>query len=76
MENTWEVVADQLTQLLETNKHLSNTQHGFRPRLPTETALDVIKDKIFNNMDTKKVSVLALCDLSKAFDSVNHDNIK
>lgn len=69
------VVAGQLTQFLETNKLLSNTQHGFRPRLSTETALTVITDKIFSNMDSKKVSLLTLCDLSKAFDSVNHENL-
>ncbi len=26
-------------------------------------------------MDTKKISILTLCDLSKAFDSINHENL-
>ncbi len=39
------VVAGQLTRYLEVNKLLTNAQHGFRPRLSTETALTVITDK-------------------------------
>ncbi len=65
------IVANQLTHFLET-KLLSNSQHGLRPKLSTETALTVITDKIYNNMDSKKISILTLCDLSKAFDSVSH----
>lgn len=66
------VVANQLTSFLERNKLFSPTQHGFRPKLSTETALQVITDKIYDNMDNKKISLLTLCDLSKAFDSVSH----
>ncbi len=66
------IVASKLTHFLETKKLLSNSQHGFRPKLSTETALTVITDKIYNNMDSKKISILTLCDLSKAFDSVSH----
>ncbi len=56
---------------MESNNLLSNTQHGFQPKLSTETALIVITDNIYSNMDAKKVSLLTLCDLSKAFDSVS-----
>ena len=66
------IVATQLVSYLEANKLLSNNQHGFRPKLSTETALTVITDKIYNNMDNKRISLLTLCDLSKAFDSVSH----
>ncbi len=57
---------------LENNKLLSNTQHGFRPRVSTETALTVVTDETYNSMEHKKISLLTLCDLSKAFDSVHH----
>lgn len=67
------IVADQLTCHIEVNRLFSNTQHGFRPRLSTETALTVITDKIYDNMDSKKISILTLCDLSKAFDSISHE---
>ncbi len=51
---------------------LSNSQHGFRPKLSTETGLAVITNKIYNIMDNKSISLLTLCDQSKAFDSVSH----
>ena len=67
------IVCNQLLRYLEDNNCLSNSQHGFRPRLSTESALTVITDAIYNNIDNKKISLLTLCDLSKAFDSVSHD---
>jgi len=67
------IVANQLTSFLEANDLLSKTQHGFRNRLSTETALLQITDEIYNNIDKNQVNLLTLCDLSKAFDSVNHD---
>ena len=30
-------------------------------------------EKLYDNMDNKSVSLVILCDLSKAFDSVNHE---
>ena len=67
------IVANQLVSFLESEGKLSNSQHGFRPHLSTETALLKITDKIYCNMDNKKLSLLLLLDLSKAFDSVNHN---
>ena len=66
------IVSNQLLYFLEENNYISNCQHGFRPKLSTETALTVITDKIYHNMDNKKISLLTLCDLSKAFDSVSY----
>lgn len=43
------IVANQLTSFLEANDLLSKTQHGFRNRLSTETALLQITDEIYNN---------------------------
>ena len=67
------VVANQLIDFLESNNLLSNTQHGFRRGLSTETALLSVVNKIYNNMDHNKITLLTLCDLSKAFDSVHHE---
>ena len=58
---------------LELNNLLSNTQHGFRSKLSTETALLKITDSICNNIDNNLIFLVILCDLSKAFDSVSHD---
>jgi len=66
------IVANQLREFLERNRLLSNTQHGFRTNLSTETALMKVTDKIYNNIDNNKITLLVLCDLSKAFDSINH----
>ena len=66
------IVSTQLVRHLESNKLLSKNQHGFRPKLSTTTALTVVTDQIFKNMDNKRISLLTLCDLSKAFDSVSH----
>ncbi len=65
-----DVVTNQLMHFLEFRQLLSKTQHGFHPKLSTETALTVITNKIFSNMDSKKITLLTLCDLSKAFNSV------
>ena len=69
------IVANQLTSFLELNNLLSNEQHGFRQKLSTETALLKITNKIYENMDNKKISLLLLLDLSKAFDSVHHPTL-
>ncbi len=69
------IVSTQLTTFLESNNLLSNNQHGFRPKLSTETALTSITNNIFSNLDNKQISLLTLCDLSKAFDSVNHNTL-
>ncbi len=66
------ILSKQLTQFLEINKLISNSQHGFRPRLSTETALTTVTDAIYDALDNRKISLLSLCDLSKAFDSVKH----
>ncbi len=65
------IVANQLVQYTEHNSLLSNTQHGFRPKL--STALLQVSKKIYDAIDTREICLLTLCDLSKAFDSVSHD---
>lgn len=67
------IIPEQLVNFLESKNLLINTQHGSRPGLSTVTALTKIVNDIFESMDKKKISLLTLCDLSKAFDSVSHD---
>ena len=67
------IIANQLMVFLETHKLLSNTQHGFRANLSTETALMKVNERIYENIDNQEISLLLLLDLSKAFDSVSHD---
>ena len=47
-------------------------QSAYRPNHSTETALIRIFDDLLTNLDNKKVILLALSDLSAAFDTVDH----
>ena len=67
------VVSMQLMDHLEQNELLSTSQHGFRSKLSTETALLKVTDAIYDNIDKNLITLIMLCDLSKAFDSVSHD---
>lgn len=58
---------------LESNSLLANNQHGFRAKLSTETALLKVSNTMYENIEEKKISLLMLLDLSKAFDSVSHN---
>ena len=58
---------------LESNGLLSKHQHGFRANLSTETALLQVTEQLYKNIDERRISLLVLLDLSKAFDSVNHN---
>ena len=67
------LVQRQLYYYLSTNFLLSPTQHGFRPRHSTETALVSITDRIIAATDRGEISILCLIDLSKCFDTIDHD---
>ena len=67
------IVADQLMHHLESNNLLTNMQYGFRKGHSTNTCLLQLTEEIRNSLDNKKaVGILAL-DLSKAFDSIDHE---
>ena len=46
---------------------------GNRKFHSTESALLHFTDELLNNMDQRKMSVIVLLDMSKAFDSIRHD---
>ena len=69
------VISDQLLHYVDTNKLFYNDQYGFRPRHSTELAAvrfvnDLIKEIAQHNY---KIPITVLIDLSKAFDTLNHD---
>ena len=67
------VVQQQLVEYLENTHILTSAQHGYRKRYSTETALNVVADKILEAMDCGEISLLVLVDLTKCFDVVPHD---
>ena len=67
------VISTQLTEYLENNNLLSESQYAYRNNSSTEQALVNVTEQIYKSIDKGKISLLVLLDLSKAFDSVNHD---
>ena len=68
------LVHGQLVKCFTENEKLSKkTQGGNRKLHSTETALLHVTDKLLKAMDEKKIFVVVLLDMSKAFDSIRHD---
>ena len=67
------VIHQQLYHYLSQNHLLSPTQHGFRPRHSTETALLSVTDSILAATDRGEISMLCFIDLSKCFDVIDHE---
>ena len=65
----------QFMDFLDKNSKISGLQSGNRKFHSTETALLHYKDQLLKNMDEKRISVVLLLDMSKAFDSIQHDNL-
>ena len=63
----------QFVNVLDQNDKVSKLQNGNRKLNSTETALLYFTDEILKNMDDKKVTVIVLPDMSKAFGSIRHD---
>ena len=67
------VVFDQLYNYLDKNNLLYKSQYGFRKGHSCELAAMEVTDKIFNELDKKKLPIAIFLDFSKAFDTINHD---
>nr|CAH7717665.1 unnamed protein product [Callosobruchus chinensis]CAH7730660.1 unnamed protein product [Callosobruchus chinensis] len=67
------IVYLQLVLYLENNKLFPVHQSGFRTGHSTTTALLHLTDEILRNLDKRYGVLLVLLDLSKAFDTVNHE---
>ncbi|KAI5751709.1 hypothetical protein M8J77_010196 [Diaphorina citri] len=63
----------QMLQYIEYFNIMDPYQSGFRRQHSTATALVKVTDDIRLALDTRKVTVLVLLDMSKAFDSVDFD---
>ena len=63
----------QFVEFLTTDDILSTYQSGNRKMHSTETALVNVTDNFLKAIDEKSASILVLLDMSKAFDSLNHN---
>ena len=66
------VIYNRLLDYLNKPKILSDNQFGFRKHHSTEYALTLLYDKISAAIDNNELTVGIFIDLSKAFDTVNH----
>ena len=66
-------VYNRLINFLNKFNTLSNNQYGFRKNHSTAYALIQLYDKLSDATDQGKVTLGLFIDLSKAFDTVNHD---
>jgi retron-type reverse transcriptase len=67
------LVARQLTDYLQSNALMPSLQSAYRKHHSTETALLRVTSDIMLAADQGQVTLLALLDLSAAFDTVDHD---
>ena len=66
------VIYNRVMNYLNKHKILSDHQFGFRKHHSTEYALTLLYDKISAAIDNNEFTVGIFIDLSKAFDTVNH----
>ena len=69
------VVAKQLQHYLNGNNLFPVFQSAYRQNHSTETALLKVMNDILLNMNSQRVTLLILLDLSAAFDTVDHDTM-
>jgi hypothetical protein len=67
------VMRDQIVSFLDCAQALDRFQSGFRKCHSTDMALLGVSDDIYRMLDQKMVVALLLLDISKAFDSVDHE---
>jgi Reverse transcriptase (RNA-dependent DNA polymerase) len=66
------VVAARFSEHVETKRLLPSHQSAYRAHHSTEIAITAVHDELVRNIDSGKVSVLVLLDLSAAFDTVDY----
>lgn len=66
------IINHRLVTFLENNNLLTDSQHGFRPRRSTETALLQFTSNVYHYLEKKRHLIGVFLDFSKAFDTLSH----
>ena len=67
------VIYNRMVHYLDNYNSLCHQQFGFRKGYSTSMALIRLSDQLFTAIDNKKFTIGIFLDLSKAFDTVNHE---
>lgn len=67
------IIVKRLNDYLTRYNLISKCQFGFRPHFTTELAIHTLCQNIYNALDNKLYQLTVFCDLSKAFDTIDHD---
>jgi len=64
---------NRLVQHYESNNNFTTAQYGFRKKLHIENAVFSLLDRITTLIDKQQPVATIFCDLTKAFDCVDHN---
>ena len=67
------VIYNRLISFIDNNNLITDQQNGFRKKRSTIRAIYQALSKVLNSLNSNRTTLAMLVDLSKAFDSVNHE---